>query len=210
MRKYNYPKFNKIQNYISDKIKIIKTNNYHKVISEQDINKDELLIIEFPEFNLFGEKNIDRTLQTIQLYLMNKTNKYIKDLYPRTYDYKKTEMINSIHKLIKSIKNISNDIYTFFQTYSKEEIELYFAKYLYNAFEGYDFGPLTLPKIAKLNHSCKPNVRFSFNKNNGCMYVYATRDINRGNEICDSYLENKQIKDHKIYLEQHYGFICNC
>jgi hypothetical protein len=210
MRKYNYPKFNKIQNYISDKIKIIKSNDYHKVISTQDINKDELLIIEYPEFNLYGFNVIERTLQTIQLYLMNKTNKYIKDLYPRTYDYKKTEMINSIHKVIKSIKNINNDLYIFFQKYPKEEVELYFTKYLYNAFEGNNYGPLTLPIIAKLNHSCIPNVKFTFNKNDGCMYVYAVQNINKNEEIYDSYIENKKIKDHKLYLQEHYGFSCYC
>ena len=197
-------------NFISNKIQIIKTKDYHKIQSIQNINKNDLLIIEYPEFNLFGEKNIDRTLQMIQLYLINKNNKNIIDIYPRTYNYKKTEMIKCIHNLIKSIKNIDLKLYNFFQIYSKEEIEFYFAKYLYNAFEGNNYGPLTLPIIAKINHSCNPNVRFTFNKDNGCMYVYANRNINKYEEIYDSYIENKKIKDHKIYLQEHYGFSCDC
>ena len=197
-------------NSISDKIKIIKTKDYHKIQSIQNINKNDLLIIEYPEFNLFGEKKIDRTLQMIQLYLTNKNNKNIIDLYPRTYDYIKTKMIKSIHNLIKSIENIDIKLYMFFQKYSREEIEFYFAKYLYNAFEGNNYGPLTLPIIAKINHSCNPNVRFTFNRDNGSMYVYANRNINKNEEIYDSYLENKKIKNHKIYLQEHYGFSCDC
>ena len=209
---FDNPKITNINmtNFISDKIQIIRTKDYHKIQSTQNINKNDLLIIEYPEFNLFGEKNIDRTLQMVKIYLINKNNQNIEDLYPRTYDYKKTEMIKSIHNLIKSIKNFDLKLYNFFQKYSREDIEFYFAKYLYNAFEGNNYGPLTLPIVAKINHSCNPNVRFTFNKDNGCMYVYANRNINKYEEIYNSYIENKKITNHKIYLQEHYGFSCYC
>ena len=112
--------------------------------------------------------------------------------------------------MIKSIKNIDIKLYNYFQQFQKEELEFYFAKYIYNAFEGNDSGPLTLPKIAKLNRSCNSNVYFYFNRENGCMYLKAKMNIKKGEEIFDSYLENKKIKNHKIYLHEHYGFNCGC
>lgn len=207
--RYNVPSSSN-DNYISNKIHFINIDdNYNKVIAKTHIKKDELLIIEYPIINLFGELNNNRELKILQKYIENKDTTFIKELYPRIKLYKKTEMIKLIHNLIHDAKS-EKKIYNYFQSIPKEDIEFYFAKYLYNAFEGNNFGPLTLPKIAKLNHSCNPNVRFSFNKNDGCMYVYSNRDIIKGEEILDSYIENKNIKNHKIYLEMHYGFSCKC
>ena len=190
------------QTFVSDKIKIITNIDYSKIIAIKDIKKDDKLIIEYPEINLFGLEIINRDKQIIVLYLKNMSNPIIKDLYPRTNDYPKTKMIKSIHNIIKSDKE--------FNKYDKNIIELLFAKYIFNAFEGYDFGPLTLPIIAKINHSCQPNVKFKFNRNTGSMHLSAIRDIKKGEELFDSYLENKKINTHKEYLREHYGFICNC
>lgn len=209
--KYHIPRSTNISNFISDKISLIATDdNYNKVLAKSKITKDELLIIEYPSINLFGDWSDNRELRTLKKYIDNKETSYIKDLYPRNYSYKKTKMVKSIHKIIKSIKSSDNKLYYFFQQFSNDDIEFYFAKYIYNAFEGNEFGPLTLPFIAKLNHSCNPNVKFTFNKYNGCMYVYALRNISVGDEIFDSYLENKNTFNHKDYLCNHYGFICDC
>lgn len=206
--RYHTPILNK-ENYISDKIKFINSNDYNKVIAINNINKDELLIIENSDINLFGESSDNRELKIVKKYIENKDKFFIKNLYPRSQTYKKTEMIKSIHNMIKNVKTDKN-LYNYFQSITKEEIELYFAKYLYNAFEGNEFGPLTLPKIAKINHSCNPNVFFTFDKTNGCMYLKAKCMIRKNEEIFDSYLENKKIKNHKSYLEMHYGFSCDC
>jgi hypothetical protein len=207
--RYNNPK-SLYSNYIDNKLCLVNIdNNYNKVIAKQDIKKSELLIIEYPNINLFGEENIHRELKIIKKYIENKDTIFIKNLYPRSPHYKKTNMIKLIYSLIKDAKS-NIKLYTFFQLFQKEELEFYFAKYIYNAFEGNNYGPLTLPFIAKLNHSCNPNVYFSFNKINCCMYVYSNKVIKKGEEITVSYLENKKIQNHKIYLEEHYGFSCNC
>ncbi len=207
---YKYPKTLSEINFISDKIQIINQNDYNKVISIQNIKKDEILIIEYPKINLFGEKSDNRELNILKKYIQNKYNPDIIKLYPRNYNYVRTDMIKLVHNLIKSIRNSDKNLYNFLIEYSKEELELYFAKYIFNGFEGEEFGPLTLPNIAKLNHSCNPNVKFTFNKNDGCMYVKSIRNIKKGEEIFDSYLENKQITNHKIYLKEHYEFECDC
>jgi len=207
---YKYPKNVSQQNFISDKIKIINQKDYNKVICDENIKKDEILIIEFSQINIFGMDDKNRELQILKKYIENKNNKDIINLYPRNYNYIKTDMIKSVHKILKSIKNTDKKLYNFLIEYQKDELEYYFAKYIFNAFEGNEYGPLTLPLIAKLNHSCKPNVYFTLDKNSGCMILKAKKNINKGEEIFDSYLENKQIKNHKTYLEEHYGFMCDC
>lgn len=116
-------------------------------------------------------------------------------------------MIKDIHKIIK---NTDKKLREFFNNYDKETIEFYYAKYLYNSFEGYNYGPLTLPIIAKINHSCNNNVNYNFNKKTGTMIVTSNRNIKAGEEIFDNYLSNKDIKNHKEYLLNHYGFNCGC
>jgi len=199
--RFNQPS-KKEQQFISDKIKIIENTDYYKIIAIKDIKKDEELIIEYSEFNLFGLEVVNREKQILKLYIENMNDPIIKELYPRTNDYTKTKLIKDIYIIIKSDKK--------FKKFDKNTIELSIAKYIFNAFEGYDYGPLTLPIIAKINHSCKPNVKFRFNRNTGSMHLYAIRDIKKGEEILNSYLENKKINIHKEYLQEHYGFICNC
>jgi hypothetical protein len=197
-------------NFISNKIKFTNQDDYYKTVAIDNITKDEVLIIEYSKINLFGENMNNRELKILKKYIENKNAPFIINLYPRNYIYNKTNMIKSVHKLIKSIKNSDQKLYNFFENIDKTEIEFYFAKYVYNAFEGNDFGPLTLPNIAKLNHSCNHNVYFIFDRNTGCMNLKAKKNIKKGEEITDSYLENKKIINHKLYLEEHYGFSCEC
>ena len=200
--RYNHPS-KKEMNFISDKISIISNEDYYKIISNKNITNKELLIIEYPDINLFGLENINREEQILQLYLKNKDNQLILDLYPRSTSYTLTSLIKKMVHGININKSINKNI-------NKNIVELFAAKYIFNAFEGNDYGPLTLPIIAKTNHSCKPNARFRFNRETGSMHLFAIRDIKKNEEIYVSYLENKKIDNHRLYLQEHYGFICNC
>jgi len=201
--KFLIPKTSRTTHYISDSIKIDGCDDYYRIVATKNIKSGETIIIEYPEINLFGEENIDRGIQSIIKYIEQKEDK----LYPRNNNFIRTRMITNIHKIIK---NTDRRTQLFFNNYSKSEIEMYYAKYIFNAFEGYNYGPLTLPTVAKLNHSCNPNAIFNFDKNTGCMVVKAIHNIKKGSEICASYLLNKEISNHKEYLYEHYGFTCDC
>jgi hypothetical protein len=192
--------------YISHKIEFINTGEYHKVIANENIKQDEIILIEYPKINLFGEEEIDKGLQLTKKYIeMNES-----ELYPRDINnFPKTKLIKNIHKIIK---NADKKLQKFFEKYSKIEIEFYYAKYIFNAFEGWQYGPITLQLTAKFNHSCNPNVEFNFNNKNGTMVVKTIKNIKKGSEIFDSYLINKTISktSHKEYLYNHYGFYCQC
>ena len=58
-------------NYISHKIKIINESDYYRVIAKENIKKDERLIIENSDINLFGLNVESRELETLKLYLEN-------------------------------------------------------------------------------------------------------------------------------------------
>jgi SET domain-containing protein len=190
--------------YMSDKIINSNKNDYCSIRANEFIKKGEILLKEYPKINLFGEEETDKGLQVIKIYILHKEN----ELYPRNYNYNKTCMVKNIHKIIK---NADSKLKKFFESYSKEEIEFYYAKYLYNTFEGFKYGPLTLPLTAKLNHSCNnPNVEFNFDEKTGQMITKAIRNIKKGEELFISYLMNKQITNHKEYLYEHYGFHCDC
>ncbi len=199
-----YSPLNKSDNFISDKISFIKKDEYHKVIANNNIQKGEILLIEYPTINLFGENEIDKGLQLTKKYIeLNES-----ELYPRDINnFPRTNMIKNVHKIIK---NTDKKLRDFFSKYSKDIIEFYYAKYIFNAFEGWKYGPLTLPMVAKFNHSCTPNIEFNFNQQNGTMVVKAIKNIKKGYEIYDSYLVNKDLTNHDKYLYEHYGFVCGC
>lgn len=189
--------------FISNKLIFDTHNEYYKVIAKEYIKKGELILIEYPQINLFGEENIDKALQIMKIY----NDKSESELYPRTDKFYKSEMIKDIHKIIAQ-----SDIkfQKYFSDLTKVQIEKLYCKYLYNTFEGWDYGPLTLPQTAKFNHSCDPNVEYKFNKETGTMKVYAIKNIKKNSELFAYYLSNKSITNHQEYLYLHYGFYCGC
>jgi len=203
-------------NFISPKIKFISTNkNNHTVISTARIKTNEIILIETPCATLYGELDIDRGLQTIQKYMLLADHPGIQSLYPRENNSKtfpRTLMIKQIHKIITTLPDKHSKLRNFFSNYTKAEIEFYYAKYLFNAFEGYSYGPLTLPLLAKFNHSCDSNITFQFDVYEGVMIVRTMREILPNEELFNSYLYNKTIPNHRDYLLEHYGFCfsCNC
>lgn len=204
------------KNFISPKIKIITTtSNNHTVICTSKLHANETILIEYPITPLYGDVEIDRGLQTIQKYMLQEAfHTGIASLYPRITDlttYPHTTMIKQVHKIINSLSSKHKKLYEFFSKYSKTEIEFYYAKYIFNAFEGYSYGPLTLPLLAKFNHSCSnSNITFTFDASSGTMIAKTTREIKPNEELFNSYLYNKKIANHKDYLLEHYGFCCDC
>lgn len=66
------------------------------------------------------------------------------------------------------------------------------------------------PKIARINHSCRPNSGNHWSENTGLRIIYASRNIEKGEEITVSYIPLlKTIKERQSRLQQ-YGFTCDC
>jgi hypothetical protein len=208
----NKPKYT-IQNsdklYINPNIKIISNDDdMNKVVCTDNIKKNSILIKEYSTINLFGERVINRDLD----FLIKLIEYEDEMLYPRNMNqFTSIKMTKEIFKKIKNIDKLSKiNKYSKLNQLNNDIIEFYYAKHLFNSFEGFEYGPLYLPYIAKLNHSCMPNTYFEFNKDYGYMTLYAKNNIKKGEELTDSYLLNKDIDNHREYLQKHYHFNYSC
>ncbi|KAL6708100.1 SET domain-containing protein 5 [Coniothyrium glycines] len=66
------------------------------------------------------------------------------------------------------------------------------------------------PKIARINHSCRPNLSYYWNASRNRKIVYATRPIKKGEEVFVSYISLLLAQeDRQRYLDR-YGFKCHC
>lgn len=67
---------------------------------------------------------------------------------------------------------------------------------------------------SKINHSCNPNAEVRFPYSNNILQVVTLRDINPGDEICISYLDECQLNRSRHfrqkYLQENYLFLCEC
>ena len=66
--------------------------------------------------------------------------------------------------------------------------------------------------IARINHSCHPNVNHIWRENLQQMLVFATRDIQVGEELCTSYgpSECMTTQSRREYLYDRFSFQCMC
>lgn len=66
------------------------------------------------------------------------------------------------------------------------------------------------PKIARINHACRPNTSYFWNARLGKQVVYASRRIEEGEELSISYIPLLHTyEDREKRLDQ-YGFKCTC
>ncbi|XP_055639180.1 SET and MYND domain-containing protein 4 [Toxorhynchites rutilus septentrionalis] len=85
------------------------------------------------------------------------------------------------------------------------------AGFLHVSFESARVFTGIFPRVSMFNHSCNPNIRNHFSNN--VLTVYATRDIEPGGEIFNSYGPSYKLMDRKSRrsaLRQQYSFDCEC
>lgn len=66
------------------------------------------------------------------------------------------------------------------------------------------------PEIAMLNHDCRPNAAYFFDEETMTQYVHAIRDIQPGEEITITYIDNEKDTKTRLSRLQNWGFQCNC
>ncbi|KAF1973369.1 SET domain-containing protein [Bimuria novae-zelandiae CBS 107.79] len=65
-------------------------------------------------------------------------------------------------------------------------------------------------KIARINHSCRPNAAYYWNEKLKKRFVYATRDIAEGEEIFVSFISLLLTREERQKKLARYGFTCTC
>ena len=190
-------------------------------IAAKDIPKDTIIIKEHPAFSLNSSDTISDMFQLLYQVFTSEDKDKIKAFYklaPKNTNKHLHYSKNVRSELIRLKKSKLRYIYDYFkENFSDEEILLYCAKYMCNAFN--------FPKLVKngdpiegcailftgtiLNHSCSPNV--DFKRVGNSMHFITLRDIKAGEEICDNYVDidlNKKRRQRRL-LDQ-YGFLCEC
>lgn len=202
--------------YIDNRIKktyIDNTKNYGYMASKF-IPKNTLIIKEKPAFQLDNNNIYSDMFQLIYNILTSDDKdkiKQFKSLSPLR--------INNFRELSKKIKQefirlstLKNKnawiIYPYLKNIPFDDLVLYCAKYIRNAFE-FDNKPYILLNGCIFNHSCSPNVRFY--KKDEYIYFVTNKDINKNEELCDNYIDIKLNKDKRQrQLLYRYGFDCLC
>lgn len=87
-----------------------------------------------------------------------------------------------------------------------DALGLIFRTNAYNT--GNDFG--IFPKIARINHSCRPNAAYYWSETLNKRVIYATRDILEGEEIFVSYIPLTMSREERQKRLNRYGFRCAC
>ncbi|OCK96690.1 uncharacterized protein K441DRAFT_685788 [Cenococcum geophilum 1.58] len=78
-----------------------------------------------------------------------------------------------------------------------------------NAFNTGDSFGLS-PKVARINHSCRPNAVYFWSQQLGKRIVYAASQINKGEEILVSHIPLLRTKAERAMRLHQYGFKCEC
>jgi hypothetical protein len=87
-----------------------------------------------------------------------------------------------------------------------DKLGIIFRTNAYNS--GTDIG--LFPKIARINHSCRPNASYYWSEVLNKRIVYATRKIEEGEEIFVSYIPLLLTQEQRQKHLDRYGFKCTC
>jgi hypothetical protein len=89
---------------------------------------------------------------------------------------------------------------------STDELGIIFRTNAYNT--GDKVG--LFPKIARINHSCRPNTSYYWSDKLNKRIVYATQKIKQGEEFFVSYISLLQTQPERQKQLNRYGFKCSC
>ncbi len=119
---------------INPNIKIVYENDSYKIISTKFIEKNTIILIEYPKLYLSNniKKNEDVLLNMLYLILKYKDSLFIKNLYPRAIIKNPIGSIDNPYNinLIKLIKNSNNKIIkNYLLFFDKDTLYMHYYKY---------------------------------------------------------------------------------
>lgn len=195
--------------YISNKIKKVSIPNKGLgYVATSNIHKGEILIKDTP-FTIPNNTIYSDIFQLIYEIVTDKEvlPQFMK-LQPKTLTHYNIDHKKVLDELDK-VKIYNQMMYKFLtENYNTQDILLLCAKYMCNAFN-FNNKPALLLNATILNHSCIPNTIFG--EINGQFIFKAIRNINKGEEIYDNYIDiTLQKQNRQKHLFEQYGFVCSC
>jgi len=195
----------------------ISQNGYRSLIANCNISKGTVVIKEYPfltcEDVYDGIYQIYSGAHDSGAIFSDSGAASIKDIFenftPNTIDKYTIDYLT----ILSDLKTLPKYMQEFFEVFDINTLRILITKFHRNAFTyKTDDKPCALLQIGSLiNHSCQNNLDF-YVDNNGYFVFIANRNIESGEELCDSYLtNNSRISKPKCkYLLFQYGFIHSC
>jgi len=194
--------------YIHPSLKIKNISGKGRVrVATTFIHKDTVILVEEPKTKV-DKVNENAMFECIYKIYQNKEEKQWSKLYPSE--------INKIDEEIKKVATIKNMVLKeWLLNQYANQLSLDIAKYKSNAFnmdnDKTEEKPCILYSGAIFNHSCDPNVIFSFTDNK--MIFKTCKDVNANEELQVNYIHTDihKSKEHRQYrLLNQYNFLCSC
>ena len=180
------------------------------------IPKNTIILSEYPSFKIDNYSPSQFDMFELIFNILKSKNKLksrFMNYMPQSLNNNYSQIIGNIKTTFGKLKSHNHIIYDYMvNNYSMDEIVLLSLKYISNAFDFFDHGPIILLTGSIFNHSCSPNIIFGKSDDVNPKMVFTTiRDIEKGEELCDSYVDI--FSDYKIRtsnIKNRYGFVCMC
>jgi peptide methionine sulfoxide reductase MsrB len=114
---------------------------------------------------------------------------------------------------VNQLPPYTRDLFLAMAAHNESE-EPYIEKIYTNTF-GEDFGEeehsLVVPETARMNHDCRPNAMYYFDRKTLVHYTHASRRIYAGEEITITYIDPLQTRlNRRAAIKRSWGFDCSC
>lgn len=192
-------------------------------IATEFIPKNTVILSEYPSFKIDGYKSSEIEIFELLYVILTSSKKEYKKKFmkylPKTIDNNLNFYVKKIKEEFNNLKLKNYQMYNYFVTnYDINEIVLFSLKYICNAFDFFEEGPIILLNGSIFNHSCNPNIIFGKsigkspeNNKSSKMNFITIRDINKGEELQNCYINIfESTKERKKKLLNQYGFNCEC
>ena len=135
------------------------------------------------------------------------------DCVDRSFDdylpHKETLMKLSVDQLPPTTRNL------FLAMAAHNESEEPYLEKIYTNTFGEQFGEedhsLVVPETARMNHDCRPNAMYYFDRRTLVHYTHASRRIHAGEEITITYIDPLQTRlQRRAAIKRSWGFDCSC
>jgi hypothetical protein len=129
-------------------------------------------------------------------YPINEVTKVVRHEYSKLSSEAQNEVLSlTYHAKPGELASLNND-----------PVGVIFRTNAYNTGTGFGL----FPKIARINHSCRPNAAYYWHEVLGRRIVHATRPIAEGEEITVSYIPLTLSQPERQSRLNRYGFTCKC
>lgn len=182
-------------------------------VAKEKIPKGTVVLREWPVFEIPKNEEVVSEMFQIIYHMLHSVNKNLfMSLVPLTVEdsqYLEEDVREEFNRLKRMRKPLAKKIFNYIdENLEWDEIVLYGAKYICNAFEHNEKVAILIIGT-RFNHSCLPNTVFGSEKDE---IIFVTmKDIEKGDELCVNYMDITQNrKKRQEHLKHQYGFLCNC